>query len=152
MKAKPPVLPCRDDVLVENGAAAPKLCLSPFEIRSSTAAGGLLPAGKASTMTRIPFSSRVFNSAQSRRRILRRHQLNTPCITTAVSDGTSFLPPPDVGLHKQNQGKIRHSMQAVPKVAYAPSRFWERGARCFVENLVLERLVATCSVFWRKGD
>ena len=34
MKAEPPALSCRDDVLVENGAAAPKLCLSPLEMRT----------------------------------------------------------------------------------------------------------------------
>ena len=54
VKAEPPAFPCRDN-LVENGAAAPKLCLSPLEIRTSTAAGGLLLAGEASTTTRITF-------------------------------------------------------------------------------------------------
>ena len=48
-----PALPCsRDDALVDNGAVVPKPCLSPAEIRTQTAAGGLLPAGKASTVTR----------------------------------------------------------------------------------------------------
>ena len=45
-KLEPTTLPCRDDVVVNNGAAAPKLCLSPLEMRSPTAAGGLLPTGK----------------------------------------------------------------------------------------------------------
>ena len=31
VKAEPPALPCRDDVVVENGAAAPKSCLSPLD-------------------------------------------------------------------------------------------------------------------------
>ena len=52
MKAEALDLPCRDDVLVDNDAAAPKSCLSPLEMRSSTAAGGLLPTGKTSTATR----------------------------------------------------------------------------------------------------
>ena len=40
----PTALPCsRDDALVGKGAAAPKLCLSPTEMRMLTAAGGLLP-------------------------------------------------------------------------------------------------------------
>ena len=54
--AEPPALPCRDDVVVENGAAAPKSCLSSLEMRSPTAAGGLLPTGEASvaTMTTQP--------------------------------------------------------------------------------------------------
>ena len=52
----PPALPCsRDDALVGNGAAAPKSCLSFLEMRSPTTAGGLLPAGEASTTTRITF-------------------------------------------------------------------------------------------------
>ena len=55
VKAETPALPCRDDVLVENGAAAPKPCLSPLEMHTPRAAGGLLPAGKASTTTRITF-------------------------------------------------------------------------------------------------
>ena len=38
--AEPPALPCRDGVLVENGAAAPKSCLPPLEMRSPKAAGG----------------------------------------------------------------------------------------------------------------
>ena len=40
VKANPPALPCRDDVLVEEGAAAPKSCLPSLEMRSPTAAGG----------------------------------------------------------------------------------------------------------------
>ena len=45
----------RDGALVGNGAAAPKSCLSPLQMRSPTTAGGLLPAGEASTTTRITF-------------------------------------------------------------------------------------------------
>ena len=56
VKAEAPALPCRDDVVVENGAAAPKSCLSPSEMRSPTAADGLLPAGMASTTTRTIFN------------------------------------------------------------------------------------------------
>ena len=55
VKAEPPALPCRDDVLAENGAAAPKSYLSPLEMRSPTAAGGLLSADMASTATRATF-------------------------------------------------------------------------------------------------
>ena len=44
MKAEPPTLPHWDGVLVDKGAAAPKPCLSPVEMRTPTAAGGLLPA------------------------------------------------------------------------------------------------------------
>ena len=49
MKAEPTALPCRDDVVVECGAAAFESCLSSLEMRSSSAAGGLAPTGEAST-------------------------------------------------------------------------------------------------------
>ena len=52
----PPALPCsRYDALVSNGAAAPKSCLSPLEMRSPTATGGLLSAGMATSATKTAF-------------------------------------------------------------------------------------------------
>ena len=48
MKADPPVLPCRDDSLVECGAAAVKSCLPSMEKRTSTAAGGFVSTGDTS--------------------------------------------------------------------------------------------------------
>ena len=51
VKAEPPALPCRDDVVVESGDAAPESCLPSLEMRSSTAAGGLVPTGEASKAT-----------------------------------------------------------------------------------------------------
>ena len=55
----PPDLPLylvsRDDALIDKGAAAPKPCLSFVEMRTLTAAGGLLLASTASTATRIIF-------------------------------------------------------------------------------------------------
>ena len=56
MMAESSALPCRDDVLVENGDASPKSCLRSFKMRSSTAAGGLVPAGKTSTATETTFN------------------------------------------------------------------------------------------------
>ena len=56
MKAEPLSLPCcRDDALVDKEAAAPKPCLAPGEMRTLTAAGGLLPTGTSSTATRTIF-------------------------------------------------------------------------------------------------
>ena len=54
-KTEPPALPRRDDVLVENDAAAPKSCLSALEMHTPTAAGNLLTVGKVSTTTRVTF-------------------------------------------------------------------------------------------------
>ena len=56
VKVEPPALPCRDDVVVESGDAAPKSCLTFLEMRSSTATGGLLPTGEASTATETNFN------------------------------------------------------------------------------------------------
>ena len=55
MKVEPPALPRRDDVLIDEGDAAPKPCLLPVDMRTPTAAGDLLSAGKASAATRIIF-------------------------------------------------------------------------------------------------
>ena len=53
---EPPVLfYCRDDALVDKGAAALKPCLSPVEMRTLTAAGGFLTTGTAFTATRTIF-------------------------------------------------------------------------------------------------
>ena len=56
MMVEPPNLPFRDDVLVENDAASPKSCLPSLEMRTTTAAGGLLPTGETSTATKITFN------------------------------------------------------------------------------------------------
>ena len=61
MAVKPPALPRRDDVLVNKGAEAPKLCLSPVEMRTITVADGLLSAGIASTAMRAIFSRQLFS-------------------------------------------------------------------------------------------
>ena len=52
----PPAFPCsRDNALVGNGAAAPKSYLSPLEMRSPIAGGGLLRASESSTTMWITF-------------------------------------------------------------------------------------------------
>ena len=48
VKAEPPALPYRDNVVVESGPAVSDSCLPSMEMRSSTAAGGLVPTGEAS--------------------------------------------------------------------------------------------------------
>ena len=69
VKAEPPALPCRDEVLVENGAAAPKSCLSPLEMRTPTAVGGLRPTGKTFSATRTTFdqpSLRLYSTEETK--------------------------------------------------------------------------------------
>ena len=46
MKAEPPALPGRDDIVVKSGDASPESCLPTLEMRSSLAGGGLVPTGK----------------------------------------------------------------------------------------------------------
>ena len=70
-KVEPPALPCRDDVVAKNGAAAPKSCLSPLKMRTTTAAGGLLPPGEISTATRTTFDHSTFWFCQTEEIILK---------------------------------------------------------------------------------
>ena len=56
VEAEPPDLPCKKDVLVEEGATSPESCLPSLEMRSPTAAGGLVPTGEASTATETTFN------------------------------------------------------------------------------------------------
>ena len=58
--AKPTDLPCRDDVLVEGGDATPRSCLPSLEMRSPTAAGGLVLTGEVSTATETISNERLF--------------------------------------------------------------------------------------------
>ena len=56
VKAEPPALLCRDDVVVESGDASPESCLPSLEMRTTTAAGGLVLTGKTSTATEANFN------------------------------------------------------------------------------------------------
>ena len=135
MKAKPPDLPCRDDVLVEDGAVAPKSRLTSLEMRSTTAAGGLVPTGKTSiTAARSPPTSHFFGSSRPRRRIQRTKNYGLqfhPPRTTAVSGNCLLLPTPGGSL-RQNPDKIGGLIQAIRKVIPAPARFLDSGAHCYV--------------------
>ena len=68
MTAKPPALPRRDDVLVDKCTNVTKPCLSPVEMCTPTAAGGLLPAGTSSTVMRTIFPRPLFLTASERPR------------------------------------------------------------------------------------
>ena len=84
-----------------------------------------------------PSISHLFGSLQPRGRIQRRKKYGPqfhPPETTAAS-GNCLLPPPARGLLKQNPDKIGRSIQAVLKAVSAPTRFWERGVRCFAVRL-----------------
>ena len=120
LKAEPPALPCRDYVVVECGDAASESCLPSLELRSPTAAGGLVPTGETSTATETNIStSHWFGFARPRRRIWRRKlhglQFHPPRTTAAASSkrGTSLLLPTAGGSLTQNPGKTGPLIQAV---------------------------------------
>ena len=150
VKAEPPALPCRDDVLVEDGAAAPKSCLPSLEMRSPSAAGGLLPAGKTSTATEATSKEPLLRFYATEETIQRREYYGLqfhPPLTTAAS-GNCLLPPTAGESLRQNPGKIGRLIKAVCKVILAPARFWDRGARWFMVRLcMLDQLVTSCSIF-----
>ena len=86
VKVDPPALPCRDDVLVGNRAAAPKSCLPSLEMRSPIAASGLLLTDEAPIGARTIFNwPHLFGSTRQRRRILRRFRLHTSRTTAVFS-------------------------------------------------------------------
>ena len=137
MKVKPPALPCRDDVLVENGAAVPKSCLPPLEMRSPRAAGSLLPTGETSTATKTTFDYSTVWFCQTEETHSERTSTPSAWYDSGFREINCLLPPPAGGSSRQNRGKIGCSIQAVLKVVSAPARFWERGARCFVGRFAL---------------
>ena len=117
---EPSALPrSRDDVLVGNGAAAPKSCLSPLGMCTPTADGGLFPTGTTSTATRTTFD-------QSHLRFCPTEDTNSEKISIqyasyygSFSNLVSVLAE---GLYEQNQGKHWYSIQAVLQVISTPAR------------------------------
>ena len=151
MMAEPPALPCRDDVLVESGFAASESCLPSLEMRSSTAAGGLVPTGKASTAKETNFNQPPLRFCSTE-----KTDLEPNCKKTLTSSGSydssSFwrmsATPYCRRVVDTNPGKIELLTQAVHEVTSAPAHFWDRGARWFVTRLYgLRQLVTSCSVF-----
>ena len=79
-----PAPPCSGgNALVDNGAAAPKSCLPPLEMRT-TAAGGLLPTGETSTATKITFNQPLL-------RVYSTEEINLWTPILSVSYASSFL-------------------------------------------------------------
>ena len=75
---------CRDDAQGDKGAKAPRPCLSVIEMRTPPVAGGLLPAGTASTAITIIFSGPISCwtlGEETKERISRtgRKHLAIPC-------------------------------------------------------------------------
>ena len=149
---EPPDLPCRDNVLVDNGAAAPKLCISPLEMRTTTAAGGLLPAGKASTTMRITFY-------QPHLRFCPTKEMDSERTSTQYASYYSDFwwinnQLPASPWRRVIQTKSRQTLVFGPGGSKGRLRAWPfmgtlRALLCG-EVLVLERLVPIWSVFSQK--
>ena len=115
--------------MAESGNAVPKSCLPSLEIRSPTAAGGLVPTGETSTATETTDNESPLRLYSAEKTNLRRVQLYTPR-TTAVSSrrATGLLLSTAGGSLRQNPCKIGLLIQAVRKLISAPARCWDRGA------------------------
>ena len=101
----PLALPCSgDDALVRKGAAAPKSCVSPLEMRTISAAGGLLPTAKPSTATKTIFDHPTLWLCLT-------EETNLGTSTQSTSDDSSFwrnnllAAPPAGGSSKQIRSK-----------------------------------------------
>ena len=140
---EPPDLPYREDVLVENGTAAPKSCLLSLEMRTTTAAGGLLPTGEISTATNTTFNKsplRLYSTEETNS----KEKYLWPSVLSVWYDSSfqKLLAVPSCQrvietkfcqkVIETKSMQDRRSIQAVFKVVSVPSRFWDRGARCFV--------------------
>ena len=77
-----PVLPyLREGALVDNGAATLKSCLPPLEMRSPKAAGGLLPTGEASIVTRATYNQPPLRLYSTEERNSKKTNLRTPILS-----------------------------------------------------------------------
>ena len=123
MMAEPPALSCRDDVVVESGPAASKSCLPFLEMRSPSAAGGLLPTGEAFSATRTTLNKppvRYYSTEETDSKTNWRTRIRyVSYFLLSIYSGWSS---------RQNREKIGCSIQAVPKVVSTPARGWDRCA------------------------
>ena len=127
MMAEPPDLPCREDVLVENGAAAPKSCLPSLDMRTTTAAGGLLPTGGTSTATKTIFNEPPLRFYSTEDTNPKETNLWTS-VPSAWYDSSFWrnrllAAPSYWRIIEPNPGKIGRLIRAVLKVVSAPARF-----------------------------
>ena len=136
----PALLCSRDDALVDDGAAAPKPCLSPVKMRTQAAADSLFPTGISSTATRTTFH-------QSPRWFCPSEEIHLRTSNQYATNYSSFWK------MKVLQTKSMQTLVFGPGDFKGPlrARFWERGARCFVGGFLFgRRLVAIWNVFGKR--
>ena len=131
VKAEPPALSCRDDVLVENGTAAPKSCLSPLEMHTPKASGGLLPTGKTSTATRTTFVQPTLRFCLTEETDLRTSSLYASYYSNLYLRAT---PSYRRGIETKSKQNLMFDPGGITG-RLPPARLWERGERCFVGRL-----------------
>ena len=106
VKAEPPALPCRDDVVVESGNAASDSCLPSMEMRPATAAAGLVTTGEASTAWETTFNEPLL-------RFYKNEKMN-----------------PEGG------SKMQDSWTLTPSASYDSSSFWRLFASPYYRRVV----------------
>ena len=123
MTADPPALSRRNDVVFDKGAEAPKSHFPSVEVRMLlSATGDQIPAGTASTAIRTIFPQPLFSWSLGE-------------VTKKSNSRTNNQLAPfcwRIIIHAKSRQKVWCSIPAVLQVVYAPARFWEGGARCFV--------------------
>ena len=88
MMAESPALSSVDGALVDKGTAVPKLCLSPVEMRTLTAVGDLLSAGKTFAPTRTIFHQPPLWFCPTEETIYRT--ISTPYVCRIHPNGCKF--------------------------------------------------------------
>ena len=150
--AEPPDLPCREDVLVEDGATSPEVCLPFLEMRSSTAAGGLVPIGETSIATETTaikpllqsYSSREENSEKKKSRT------STPHVSYDSSAFQDSNLPAAPYCRRVVETKSRQNRTFAPGGSQGQRRAcpfsgsWR--ALVVVRSYLLEQLVTSCSI------
>ena len=103
VKDESPALPCRDDVLAKNGAAAPKSCLSPLEVRTHIHSRRWLTPHRQTLNSDEkhlrPAISLVLPDGRDKFENFKFYMPRTTAVSTRV------LSPPAGGSLKQNRGK-----------------------------------------------
>ena len=125
VKAEPPDLPCREDVLVEGGDAVPKSCLPSLKIRSPTADGGLLSTGEASKATETTVDEPFFQFYSTEKKNSKKKKLWTSIPSTWYDSSFWKLLAAPSGLRVIETKPMQNmtSIQVVLKIVSAPARF-----------------------------
>ena len=147
----PPALPCsKDDALVGNGTAAPNSCLSPLEMRTPRAAGGLLSAGTTSTATRTTFDQPPLwfcPSEETKFRTSIQYASLYSIFWRIINRQVPFWP--RVVETKSGPNLVFDPGGSTRRLCACPS-FWNRGARYLVGRFSLERWMKLWR-FWVNG-